>query len=166
MSAGKLSIREETRADWLAIHKVNEAAFGRADEADLVDALRREGAVLLSAVAELDGRVIGHILFSRMWVDSTEAVALAPLVVAPDYQRQGVGGELIRYGLERLRDRGERIVIVAGHPDYYPRFGFSSEKAFSIRSPFPREAYMALELSAGALDAVQGQARYAASFGL
>ena len=141
-------------------------AQGRDIEADLVDALRREGAVLLSALAELDGQVIGHILFSRMWVDSAEAVALAPLAVAPDFQRQGVGGELIRYGLERLRGGGERIVIVAGHPDYYPRFGFSSEKAFSIKSPFPREAFMALELSAGALDGIRGWARYAASFGL
>jgi len=80
--------------------------------------------------------------------------------------RARIGSELVRRGLDRLRDQRESIVIVLGHEHYYPRFGFSSEKARSLSSPSPPEAYMALELSASALDGVQGTVRYAAAFGL
>src|SRR5260370_27683850 len=79
------------------------------------------------------------------------AVALAPVAVLPEHQRKGIGGRLIRYGLELLRCRGEKIVIVVGHPDYYPRFGFSREKAHSLESPFPAEAFMAVLLGGCAL---------------
>jgi putative acetyltransferase len=163
-------IRLEQDNERSAIYAVNSAAFGRAEEADLVDKLHAEGAVLASIVAELEGRVAGHALFSRMFVETAEgrvsAVALAPVAVLPEYQRRGIGGKLIRYGLELLRRRGERIVIVLGWPEYYPRFGFSVEKAALLDSPFPRDAYMALELSPGALNGVRGKVRYAAAFGL
>lgn len=153
-----------------SVHSVNEAAFGRPDEADLVDSLRTEGAVLLSLVAELDKRIVAHILFSRMWIetasDSILAVALAPMSVLPEYQRRGIGGCLIEQGLALLRRQGEQIVIVLGHPDYYPRFGFSTEKARTLESPFPPEAFMVIELSPGALDGVRGKVRYPAAFGL
>lgn len=119
-------IRSETVADCSMIRQVNEAAFGGADEADLVEALRTEGVVLLSVVAELDKRIVGHILFSRMSIETPTGlgavVALAPMAVLPQYQRQGIGGKLMRYGLETLRGLGERVVIVVGHPGYYPRF--------------------------------------------
>jgi len=163
-------VRPETTADHAAIRAVTEAAFGRPDEADLVDNLRRESAVLRSLVAEMGGQVVGHILFTRMWIDhtggSTAAVALAPMAVLPALQRQGVGAQLIRAGLDSLRAHGERIVIVLGHPDYYPRFGFSVEKARCLASPFPPEAFMALELNPGALTDVRGTVRYPAAFGL
>jgi putative acetyltransferase len=94
------------------------------------------------------------------------AAALAPVAVFPDHQRRGIGGQLIRSGLDLLRERGEQIVIVLGHPGYYPRFGFSSEKARSLASPFPPEAFMAMELSPGALDGIRGKVRYPAAFGL
>jgi putative acetyltransferase len=153
-----------------SVHSVHEAAFGRPDEADLVDRLRTEDAILLSLVAELDNRIVAHILFVRMWIetasDSISAVALAPMSVLPEYQRQGIGGRLIRHGLDLLRRQGERIVIVLGHQDYYPRFGFSTEKARSLKSSFPPEAFMAIELSPGALDRVHGKVRYPAAFGL
>ena len=153
------------------IRQVNEAAFGGAEEADLVEALRTaEGLVLLSVVAELDGQIVGHILFSRMTIEtstgSVAAVALAPLAVLPPYQRQGIGGRLIRHGLDRLQDLDERIVIVVGHANYYPRFGFSSEQARSLESPFPRAVFMALELSSGALDGIHGTVRYPPAFGI
>ena len=152
------------------VHSINEAAFGRLDEADLVDSLRAEGFVLLSLVAELEKRTVGHILFTRMSIEtaggSISAVALAPMAVSPEYQRRGIGDELIRHGLDLLRRRGERIVIVLGHPDYYPRFGFSTEKAHSLESPFPPEAFMAMELSPGALAGVHGKVTYPAAFGL
>ena len=153
-----------------AIRQVNEAAFGRADEADLIDRLRTEGAVLASFVAECDGQIVGHILISRRWIEaasgSVSAVALAPVAVTPDRQRQGVGGQLIRHGLDWLRGRGEASVLVVGHPDYYPRFGFSSARARAIASPFPPEAFMALELVPAALDGVRGEVRYPSAFGI
>jgi putative acetyltransferase len=163
-------IRAETATDHSMIREVNEAAFGCADEANLVEALRTGGVVLLSVVAELDRRIVGHILFSRMSIETptgaVAAVALAPMAVLPRYQRQGIGGRLIRYGLDTLRGSGERVVIVVGHPAYYPRFGFSAEQACSLENPFPPDAFMALELSPGALARIRGRVRYPEAFGL
>ena len=156
------------------IRSVNQEAFGGPEEADLVDRLRADDA-LISLVAVIDngeseGRVVGHIMFSRMWIRTSRelvpAVALAPVAVATEYQRSGIGSRLIEQGLEVLRLRGESVVIVLGHPDYYPRFGFSTDLAARIDSPFPREAFMALELRKGALDGVEGVAVYANAFGL
>jgi putative acetyltransferase len=153
-----------------AIRAVNQAAFGRSDEADLVDKLRGDEHALISLVAELNGGIAGHIMFSRMWIRTSRglvsAVALAPVAVLPEHQRQGIGGLLIRHGLELLRAQGEKIVIVLGHPGYYPRFGFSSDKAGLLESPFPREAFMAMELCAGALDGVRGVVVYPPAFGI
>jgi len=169
-----VNIRVEDRdssEEHSVIRTINEAAFGGPDEADLVDKLRTDGHALISLVAELDAGLVGHILFSRMWIRSQagaliSAVALAPVAVLPEHQRRGVGGRLIRHGLELLRARGEKITLVVGHPDYYPRFGFSTQKARSLESPFPAEAFMAIELSAGALDGVQGSVVYPAAFGI
>lgn len=165
-----LVIRAETAADHFRIRQVNKEAFGGTDEGNLVEVLRREGLVLLSVVGELDGRIVAHVLFSRMSIDTEAetiaAAALAPMAVLPGYQRRGIGGQLIRYGLDSLRGLGERIVIVVGHPTYYPRFGFSSTLARPLESPFPSDAFMALALSPGALDGVRGRVRYPAAFGL
>ena len=165
-----VTIRSEAATDSVMIRQVNEAAFGRVEEANLVDALRVEGNVLLSLVADRKDRMVGHILFSRMWIDAAtgeiEAVALAPMAVLPEYQRRGIGRRLIPYGLDALQGHGERIVIVVGHPRYYPRFGFSTALTRSLESPFPPEAFMALELRPGALDGVRGRVRYARAFGI
>jgi putative acetyltransferase len=169
MNSGMI-VRGEYPEDCDAIRFVNEEAFGRRDEADLVDALRVEGAVLASFVAEIEKRMVGHILFSRMSIETASApvpaVALAPMAVLPEQQGQGIGGELIRHGLNWLRGEGEQIVIVLGHPKYYPRFGFSTDKARALACPFPPEAFMALELIPGALNDIQGKVRYPAAFGL
>jgi putative acetyltransferase len=170
VQADNVFVRCEDTKDRSAVRSVNVAAFGRLDEADLVDRLRHEGAVLLSLLAEVRGEVVGHILFSRMWIDdasgSRAAVALSPVAVLPARQRQGIGGRLIRSGLDCLRDRGEHIVLVVGHPDYYPRFGFSTVKARRLESPFPPGAFMATELSLNALDGISGKIRYARAFGI
>ena len=153
-----------------AIRAVHAAAFGRPDEADLVDALRAQGYAILSLVATIGGRVTGHILFSRMWIKTTAglipAISLAPVAVLPEYQRQGIGSRLIERGLEMLRERGEAIAIVLGHPDYYPKFGFSAAKAAPLLSPFPPEAFLAMELRAGALDGIEGRVIYPPPFGI
>jgi putative acetyltransferase len=166
----RLLIRDEEPRDREDVRKVNEAAFGHADEADLVDRLRIEGVVLLSLVAELQSQIVGHILFSRMTVETAwgpvAAVSLAPMAVLPDHQGSHIGSRLVRSGLTQLRQRGERIVIVLGHKRYYPRFGFSSEKARCLVSPFPPDAFMALELSNGALTGIQGAVLYPSAFGL
>lgn len=148
---------------------MNEAAFGRPDEANLVDELRQENAILASLVAEVSSQIVGHVLFSRMWIDSDRsiaAVALAPLAVIPAHQNCGIGSALVREGLDLLSKRGEEIAIVLGHAHYYPRFGFSCESARSFESPFQADYYMAMELKRGALEGVKGKVRYPAAFAL
>jgi putative acetyltransferase len=163
---------ENTRSidERAAIRAVNETAFGGAYEADLVDQLRGSDYALISLVAELEGRIVGHIMFSRMWISTPSgllsAVALAPVAVLPGHQRKGIGSLLVQRGLELARGRDEEIVIVAGHPDYYPRFGFSSAQAKSLESPFPREAFMALELRLGVLNGIEGSVVYPSAFGI
>jgi putative acetyltransferase len=151
LAADSLRIRVENptgASEHLAIRAVNEASFGGSEEADLVDKLRGDQA-LISLVAESRLGIIGHILFSRMWIKSPSelvpAVALAPVAVLPEHQRKAIGQRLIVHGLELLKNQGEQIVVVVGHPGYYPRFGFSSAKATPLESPFPREAFMALD---------------------
>jgi putative acetyltransferase len=170
VSPSQFIVRAEREADRSAVRLVNEAAFGGREEADLVEALHTERVVLASLVAVADHRIVGHILFSRMSIETATglvpAVALAPMAVLPDYQRHAIGTRLAREGLDVLRGLGERIVIVVGHPAYYPRFGFSSETARSLEGPFSREAFMALELEPGALDGVSGRVRYPNAFGI
>jgi len=163
-------IRREKTGDRFTVRSIHEAAFGRPDEADLVERLWSGGVVLVSLVAEVRRQIVGHILFSRMSIDtaraSIPAVALAPMAVSPEYQHQAIGGQLIRSGLDLLCGQGEHIVLVLGHPDYYPRFGFSAEMARSLESPFPPHAFMAMELVPDALNGVCGKVRYPVAFGL
>ncbi|QGJ70936.1 putative N-acetyltransferase YhbS [Planctomycetales bacterium 10988] len=162
-------IREETSEDFEAIRSVNLAAFQGVGEADLVDQLRSEGYVELSLVAVVNGEVVGHLLLSKMQIRTAEgelaALSLAPMAVLPEFQRGGVGTRLMQAGLSLCRERGHAIVLVLGHPDYYRQFGFSSELAESIASPFGGgEAWMALELTPGALEGVRGEAVFSPPF--
>jgi putative acetyltransferase len=164
------SIRPESPADHDAIRQVNRRAFGQADEANLVDALRDGGYVQVSLVAERDEQIVGHVLFSDLPIitdsGTVPALALAPMAVVPKFQRQGIGSELVRRGLNVCREQGHRIVIVLGHPEFYPRFGLSSDLARLLQSPFSGEAWMATELVPGASDGVAGRVEYPPPFGV
>jgi putative acetyltransferase len=163
-----LLIREEDPGDYDAIRKLNQMAFQGDQESQLVDDLRRDRAVILSLVAVEGGNIVGHILFSALTIETESAVlpalALAPMAVCPERQRQGIGSALVRRGLAVCREQGHRIVVVLGHPDYYPRFGFSTELAQNLRGPYSGDAWMALELVSGALDGVKGTVRYPKAF--
>lgn len=163
-------VRPERPGDHAAVHEVNRLAFRQDEEARLVDALREGGYTRLSLVAEDGGRLIGHVLFSDLPIETQQgtvpALALAPLAVLPARQRQGVGSLLAREGLRACAEQGHRIVVVLGHPGYYPRFGFSAALARPLRSPFTGEHWMAAELVPGALAGVAGVVRYPPPFGL
>ncbi|MEX0675837.1 MAG: N-acetyltransferase [Pirellulales bacterium] len=164
-----LAIRVENPDDGPAISRVNRLAFGRQDEARLAERLREGGWARISLVAQLDAQIVGHLLFSHLPIVTPAgticALALAPLAVLPEHQSQGIGSELVGRGLDICRRQGHTIVIVLGHPHYYPRFGFSAELARPLESPYAGESFMALELIPGALEGVSGRVEYPPPFG-
>ena len=148
-------IRFARAADHPAIAEVVEAAFGQPDEARLVERLRAGDDVMFELVAEENGELTGHVLFSRLFADRAEMfAALAPLAVRPGLQRAGVGKALVRAALDHARECGAHGVLVLGHPAYYPKFGFAAETAARVKSPFSGSpSFMALALEKGAFDA-------------
>lgn len=164
-----IDVRPETVQDKAAIQDVNRQAFGGHAEAGLVDALRAGGFVAVSFVAQWKDRVVGHVLFSRVAISTAagtiDALSLAPMAVSPSHQRQGIGTKLLSAALEECRQRGHAIVLVLGHCAFYRRFGFSSELARALDSPFGGgEAWMALELVPGALRGTAGRVSYSPPF--
>jgi putative acetyltransferase len=166
-----LTIRPEKPQDSRQVHALNEQAFGGAVEAELVDKLQEACPDVQSLVPEDDGGIVGHIFFSPVAIDDAErkthGVGLAPMAVRPDRQRQGIGSALVGRGLEILRGRGCPFVIVVGHPDYYPRFGFEPASKHSLRSQWegvPDEAFMVLVLDKAVMRGVSGIARYRDEF--
>ena len=163
-------IRAETAGDVPAIHEVNVAAFGRPNEAELVDKLRQRVAFTLSLVAEMAGQVVGHLLFTPVVIvgeeESFTAVALGPVAVLPDCQNQGIGSQLIKAGLAACREQGDEIVVILGHPNYYPRFGFVPSVGVGIKSEYnvPDEVFMIAELCQGALAGRTGVVKYQPEF--
>jgi putative acetyltransferase len=164
-----VTIRPERPEDFDAVRAVNEAAFGEGSpEGGLVDALREEGAhVPELCLVALDGEeVVGHIFFSHARLASGhEVLALAPMAVAPGAQRRGVGSLLAEEALRRAAATHYPLVVVLGHPEYYPRFGFEPAAAHGIEAPWevPPEAWMALPLPAHDPDA-RGLVTYAGAF--
>ena len=166
-----ISIRPEEPKDHAAVHAINLAAFEGGPEADLVDTLRPSCPDHLSLVAEEGGKVLGHILFTPVMVESpdgaVEGMGLAPMAVIPERQRGGIGSALVRRGLELMRDRSCPFVIVLGHPEYYPRFGFERASSYGLRSQWegvPDEAFLVTVLTNGVLPAEGGVARYRDEF--
>ena len=165
-----MRIRPEEPGDIRAIHQVNRQAFETAVEASLVDALRRRAQPLISLVAVVDDEVAGHILFSPVTLSSdpgARIMGLAPMAVLPAKQRQGIGTALVRAGLEECRRLSFEAVIVLGHADYYPRFGFVPASRYGLTCEYdvPDDVFMVLELSAGTLEGRSGVIRYHAAFG-
>lgn len=162
-----VQIREERPGDDAAIREVNERAFGRQQEANIVDALRCNDAVLLSLVATLHGRVVGHVVYSAASVaGKVEGAALGPVAVLPECQRQGIGTELVATGNKKLAEAGCPFIIVLGHPQYYPRFGFKPAGAYGIKCAWevPDGVFMLLVLDEQKMRGVSGLAKYRDEF--
>jgi len=165
-----MDIRTENLEDAEAVRKVNIAAFGRENEANLVDRLRGIASTF-SLVAVTSNRVVGHLFFSPVVVEGKCSsnlliLGLAPVAVLPNYQRQGIGSLLIREGLKECGRSGFHAVVVLGYPDFYPRFGFvpASSKSLGCEYDVPDEAFMVLELESGALQDCSGTVKYRSEF--
>jgi putative acetyltransferase len=165
-----IRIREEQSEDIPVIREVNKRAFGQPQEADIVDELRRNCNDLLSLVAVAQDQVVGYILFSPATIESEDrivrGVGLAPMAVLPECQRKGVGAKLIRTGITRLESKGCPFVIVLGHAEYYPRFGFEPASRYRVRSEWevPDDAFMILILNKSKMQGISGLARYRPEF--
>jgi putative acetyltransferase len=169
-SAPVMLIRKEEYEDWPVVHALNASVFETAAEAKLVDALRRDAKPIISLVAAEGKEIVGHILFSPVsLVDHPELMimGLAPMAVAAHRQRRGIGSALVGAGLEHCKQLGAGAVVVLGHHDYYPRFGFVPATRYGLRSAYevPEEAFMAVELRPGYLKDAGGMIEYHAAFG-
>lgn len=168
-------IRKETAKDISSIKEVNDLGFGGVGESTLIDAIRQSDIFIteLSLVAETDQKeIIGHILFNPITIESehksVQALALAPMAVKPTYQKRKIGSSLINAGLKQFRELGYESVVVLGHSEYYPRFGFEISSNKGIRAPFdvPDESFMVAELIPKSLENVQGTVKYSEPFTL
>ena len=164
-----MHIRPESPDDAPAVAALNRETFGGDEEVLLIERLRADGIITVSLVAAEDA-LVGHILFSDLAVEldgrPVESVSLAPMCVRTGRQRQGIGSALVRAGLDAVRDAGYAAVVVLGHPNFYPRFGFSADLAAKLASPFAGAAFMALDLVPGALDGARGTVTYPPAFRL
>jgi putative acetyltransferase len=162
-------IREEQSSDTSKIWNVNSDAFETNAEANLVDALRSSGCTYISLVAEIDDKVVGHILFTPVELagaNNLKIIGLAPMAVLTQYQRQGIGSKLVSAGLAFCQSLGYDAIVVLGHPDYYPKFGFVPSINYGIKSEYdvPDEAFMILELTPGSLNNHKGIIKYHEAF--
>lgn len=160
-----MRIRPERETDCAQIRAVNAAAFETAVEATLVESLRAHDLELVSLIAEIEGVVVGHIMFSPVSLTDypqLKLMGLGPMAVAPRHQRKGIGSALVHAGLSRCRELRCKAVVVVGHPEYYRRFGFVPASQLEIRSEYdvPDDVFMLAELEPGSLRGVTGLVRY------
>lgn len=155
----------------MAIFALHQAAFGGDAEANLVEALHESGDVRLSLVAEQGGEIVGHVLFSELSVITPDGaaiagLALAPLAVHPNWQRRGIGTELVQTALQQLQRQGWGLVLVLGEPDYYGRFGFTADAARDLHSSYAGKYFLALDLQQQTTTGtrVQGRVAFPAPF--
>jgi putative acetyltransferase len=167
----RIEVRRERPGDEAAIRRVNDEAFGQPDEGRIVDAARAAGHSAVSLVAVDGPRIVGHILFTPVTIESqgrtAGAFGLGPMSVAPELQRQGIGSKLVEAGLRECTRLGCTAVVVVGHPEFYPRFGFRPGSLYGLRSQFdvPDEVFMVAELTPGVLAGMAGVVRYIPEFG-
>jgi putative acetyltransferase len=168
LTANSMILRGEHFEDYSAIRKVNCLAFGQESEANLIEALRNYPGFNpeLSVVAEVNGLILGHILFSQLSVipEHQRVASLAPMAVLPERQRQGIGSKLVEEGVKRLRMIKFDAVFVLGHIEYYPRFGFSLDAAKNVVCPYSGDHFMGLELRGGILSSARSQLVYPPPF--
>ncbi len=163
----EIELRDEKPNDLAAIHALNELAFGQEQEANIVDALRQNGAARLSLVATVGGQVVGHIMYSPITVAGKfEGAALGPMAVLPEYQGKGVGSKLVRAGNQRLKSEGCPYIIVLGHAEYYPRFGFKPASTFGVTCEWdvPDNVFMLLALDEAKVRGMSGKSQYRPEF--
>ncbi len=162
-------IRNENIEDREAVREINLNAFPTDVEAALVEKLR-SSMDTISLVAVQEDKVVGHILFSPLIIEideeTFEALILVPIAVLPEYQKQGIGSKLVENGLIECRNQGHSIIVLVGHPEYYPRFGFISAEQNGIEHPFevPEDVFMVYELVPNALKKVNGVLKYSEPF--
>lgn len=162
----RIEITEERPGDVVAIRDLNQRAFEQDQEANIVDALRSNGGALLSLVATVNGLVVGHIMYSPVSVGSLRGAALGPMAVLPELQRQGIGSKLVDAGNRQIEAGGCPFIIVVGHPEFYPRFGFKPARTRGITSEWnvPDEVLMLMVLDEGEMQGVSGVAKYRSEF--
>jgi putative acetyltransferase len=162
-----IEIREERPDDVAAVRDLNRRAFGQDQESNIVDALRANGAALLSLVATVNDQVVGHIMYSPLSIGgNVTGAALGPMAVLPELQRKGIGSKLVEAGNQKLKDAGCPFIIVVGHADYYPRFGFkpASEHGITCEWDVPDDVFMLLVLDESKMEGVSGLAKYRHEF--
>jgi HAD superfamily hydrolase (TIGR01509 family) len=164
-----LDIRPETPADIPAIHLVEQLAFDRPAEADLVDLCRQRGKVSLSLVAVRAGRISAHVMFTPVTLeprqDGLRGLGLGPIAVLPEFQRNGIGSRLMQAGLEMCREQEYAFIVLLGDPHYYARFGFTPARNFGLSSEYgDGDEFQVLELTPGVLAGASGQVRYVPEF--
>lgn len=166
-----LIIRKEEKKDYKDIFEVNKLAFGQEEESSLVEKIRNSQNFIpdLSLIAEVDYKIIGHILFSKIKISGRsifESLALATMAVIPKFQGRGIGTKLMKEGIKKAKELGFNSIIVLGHKKYYTRFGFMKASNWKIKCPFevPDEAFMAIELKKNALEGKAGIVLYPDEF--
>ena len=169
-----ITIRSENPKDYDVIYEINKQAFNSEVEARLIDTIRHSSNFIhdLSLVALKDSKIVGHILFSQAKIKNKETekpiLILAPVAVLPEFQKQGIGSSLVKKGLQACKGFGHNIIVVIGHPEFFPRFGFTPARKKGLEISFgaevPSEAFMVYELKKGVLKDIKGIVEFPSYF--
>lgn len=167
-----VTIREENKNDSIKIREINNIAFNQPQEGEVVDKIRKSDSKVLSLVAEIDDTIVGHIFYSDAIIESNDkkiyGMGLAPMAVLPSHQKQGIGKLLINESLKILKKKDVPFIIVLGHEDYYPKFGFEIASKYNVKCQWdgvPDEAFMIMLIDKGIMSKIQGVAKYRDEWG-